>query len=245
MPRLSSPLALAVVTLLMQLACTKDNSTSSSSTVVTDTLGNKFTVSCGASICSLLPEDNSLIARSCNSSYGTDTFALIWGRVLSVHALTVSSYGPYQINNAEPAHPVACASDADCVPAGLYANGQRITFSCINGICQDPSFDLLTSDVITLCQADIPWPDSCPYVTSNPFAERLAEIAELCGPQNKCSAVPPDCRQVGSPAIDAGGGGSVLDGGVGAVDGAGGAVDVDRSELDAGMSVDAVAIDGR
>lgn len=213
MPRLSSLPALVLLSLVAQLGCSSTPSSTSPNVTVTDSLGKRFSLSCGSSICSLIPDDTSLVARSCNSGYGTDTFALIWGRVLTVHALTVSSYGAYQINNAEPARPVVCASDADCVPTGLYANGVLTSFSCLSGICQSPSQPMLTSDIIALCQADIPWPKSCPYVTTHPFADRLAQIADTCGAEFQCDKVPPACLQPNASVVDGGGAGPTLDGG--------------------------------
>jgi hypothetical protein len=213
MSRLSSLPALALLSSIAQLGCTSTPSSSSPNVTVTDSLGKRFTMSCGSSICSLIPEDTNLVARSCNSGYGTDAFALIWGRILTVHALTVSSYGAYEINHAEPARPVVCASDADCVPTGLYANGALTSFSCMGGLCQVPSQPLLTSDVIALCQADIPWPTACPYVTTHPFADRLAQIADTCGAEVRCDVIPPACRQLDAPVFDGGGAGPGLDGG--------------------------------
>ena len=63
-----------------------------------------------------------------------------------------------------------------------------------------------TIDVIALCQADLPWPTSCPYITDPKFANRMVEVAAYCGSTAKCSNVPPDCRQPVAPAAQPDGG---------------------------------------
>jgi hypothetical protein len=63
----------------------------------------------------------------------------------------------------------------------------------------------LTYDVLTLCQADLAWPTMCPYITSQPFASRISEVASLCGSRDTCVSVPADCRQL-TPAAPADGG---------------------------------------
>ena len=63
----------------------------------------------------------------------------------------------------------------------------------------------MTYDILTLCQADILWPTRCPYLTTQPFASRIAEIATLCGSKDTCATVPADCRQLSAAApIDGG-----------------------------------------
>ena len=104
---------------------------------------------------------------------------------------------------AEPARPLACGSDADCVP------GLSPPYTCQNGLCQSvtTTTPLTTTDVVALCQADIPWPKECPYLTNPQFAGRMAEVAAACTTKgNNCSTVPADCRQPLSvtPGLDAG-----------------------------------------
>lgn len=180
--------------LVMGAACSSDSSSSSSSTtLLTDTLGNVFSVSC-SSFCTLTPKDTNVKPVSCDTeSGGTDTFVLVFGtQILTVQALLVPSYGYISLNGAEPARPVACTTDADCAPGLLSA-----AYTCQSGICQytTSSTSLQTTDVIALCQADIPWPSACPYVTNPLFASRMAEVAALCGSKTACSSVPSDCHQ--------------------------------------------------
>jgi hypothetical protein len=189
---------------------------------VTDTLGKTFSVSCSSnSFCTLTPKDSSLKALSCDSEKGgTDTFALLYEtQILTVHALLVPTAGYISLNAAEPARPVACATDADCLP-DLFSS----PFTCQNGLCQYISIasPMQTVDVIALCQADIPWPKDCPYLTEPSFAKRMAEVAALCGSAAECSQVPADCRQpiAIAPAPDASAAPSApsIDAGAGAVD---------------------------
>ena len=220
------PLFFLLVSLsLFQVICADNSSSTGStgSTYVTDTLGKVFSVSCSTSLCTLTPMDSTLKALSCeNLSGGTDTFALLFGtQILTVQALMVPSSGNISLSAAEPAHPVACATDADCLPDWFSP-----AYTCQNGLCQsiNTSTPMLTVDVIVLCQADIRWPLSCPYVTDPVFVGRLAEIAALCGSTSDCTKIPPDCRQPtavtpgpdasaspDTPSIDAGAG--EMDGG--------------------------------
>jgi hypothetical protein len=166
--------------------------------------------------------DANLKALSCDTGYGTETFALLWGaqrQVLTIHALVVSTSNTVQIGPAEPAHPVACSTDADCLPGTTSP-----TYTCQAGICQNASAGsrLMTDDVIALCQAAIPWPKVCPYLTEPSFAKRMDEIGLVCGSSTYCSTVPADCRQptVVAPGLDAGitPNTTPMDGGAGALD---------------------------
>jgi hypothetical protein len=206
-------------------------------------MGYKFDVSCASSICTLTSEDPTVTPDSCGVGDGTDTFVLTWGKILVITALPVMSAGDVELSAADPSHPVACASNADCLSPGLTSvidsNGDTQPFSCQSGICQLPSQPLLTVDVIALCQADIRWPesDSCPYVVSQPFASRMVEVAAGCGPNSKCSTVPADCRQL-TAGTD--GGILVADGGITAADGGAPMADSGASAVDGGT----VAADG-
>jgi hypothetical protein len=148
----------------------------------------------------LTPKDTSHKPLSCASADGVDTFVLTGSKILTVHALMVLNYGGASFSDAEPARPVLCASDADCLPGLGYV--------CQNQLCQSTSTakPWTTTDVIALCQADIPWPLSCPYVTNAVFAERMIEVGELCAGTANCSKVPADCRQPEpvAPGLDAG-----------------------------------------
>ena len=189
---------------------------------VTDTRGTEFAVSCSSSMCTLTVQDPSIKPLSCDSAYGTDAFAMLWSRVLSIHVLNVpSAGGPSQISAAEPGHPVACTATSECSRWDATIGTIAYQFVCQNGICQDPSKELTTNDVITLCQADIRWPSSCPYITSQPFADRLAAIARSCDASGQCANVPSSCWQPTEPGQPV----STVDGGAGAVDSGAAAVD--------------------
>jgi hypothetical protein len=198
---------------LLHASCSSDSSNAPSNLLVADTLGNVYTVSC-SSYCALTPKDSGLQALSCGSGDGVDTFVLTGSQILTVHALLISSYGTTSFSAAEPARPLACSSDADCVP------GLSPTYTCQNGLCQSVSTTtpLTTTDVVALCQADIPWPKECPYLTNPQFVSRLAEVAAACAlKSNNCSTVPADCRQPVpvTPGLDAGAASEpVLDAGI-------------------------------
>jgi hypothetical protein len=223
-----SLLGLLVVSSVVGGACSESSSSSSGATglVVTDTLGKAFSVSCTGSFCTLTPTDPNLTPRSCDIEYGsTDSFVLVyWYKILRVNAVQVPASGYTSRNPAEAGHPIACTTDADCVP-GLFSPG----FTCQYGLCQDMSPTappLAIEDVITLCQADIPWPASCPYLTDPMFSYRMTEVAALCGSDLTCAKVPADCRQPTPPVSPPDGSASPIptpiDGGAGP---AGGAVD--------------------
>jgi hypothetical protein len=165
--------------------------------MVTDTLKNKFKVNCSGNLCSLTPQDPDVVAKSCVQSRGTDTFVLVLSNVLTIMALPVTSAGEYQMNSANPARPVACKTATDCLAPSLALNVNSVPLSyvCTNGLCQLPDQPLLTNDVIALCQADLPWPGTCPYLTNPQFVERLTAIAALCGSKFYCDKVPAACAQ--------------------------------------------------
>jgi hypothetical protein len=195
------------------LACASDNSSSGSSqVVVTDTLGWTFNVTCESGPCTLSPRDTDLVPKSCVEGSGTNVFLLIPDPLLAIYAVLVPSSGQVQLSAAEPSHPVACASDADCVPSGITVGLVTRNYACTNGLCQCTSANCatedgnpLTYDVLTLCQAEIPWPTMCPYITSQPYANRIAEVATACGSKDTCATVPADCRQLSAATgVDAG-----------------------------------------
>jgi hypothetical protein len=131
--------------------------------------------------------------------------------------------GPAQVNVGEPGHPVACTTNDQCSPWDATIGSIKYQFVCQNGICQDPNKVLTTSDVVTLCQANILWPSTCPYITSQPFANRLAEIAQGCDAlSGQCVSVPADCWQP-TPTVD--GGAAAVDSGAAGIDS--GAIGVD------------------
>ena len=181
---------------LFAIGCSSDSSSSiSGSLVVTDTLGNAFAVSCSTSLCALTAKEPTLLPYSCSVGYGTDSFVILWSRVLMIHTMNVVSGSAVEFNAGEPTRPVACTADADCTPWNATISGVDYKYTCANGICQSVSLSLSTNDVIALCQADIPWPTGCPYITSSPFASRMAEVGAVCGLSNACSTVPADCKQ--------------------------------------------------
>jgi hypothetical protein len=194
-------------------ACSSSSTSSNTSTaVVTDTLGWKFNVNCGSGLCTLAPTDTNLVPKTCESGNGTETFVLVPDTLLAIYAAVVPSSGQVQLSGAEPSRPVACVTDADCLPSGTVMPGA--TYACTNNLCvcanataacASSDGNPLTYDVLTLCQADIPWPSLCPYIASQPYASRIAEVATLCGSRSTCATVPADCRQLTpAPAVDAG-----------------------------------------
>jgi hypothetical protein len=200
-----SLLGLLTAVALVGGACSDDASSSSvTGLTVRDTLGNAFSVSITGGFYGLNANDPNLKPLSCESEYGaTDVFALVWGsQILRVHAIQIPVSGYISFNPAEPGRPVACATDADCAP-GLFSP----PFSCQFGLCQyfSASAPLQTIDVIVLCQADIPWPTTCPYITHPLFAQRMAEVAAACGSATACANVPADCMQPipAAPGLDA------------------------------------------
>jgi hypothetical protein len=210
-----STLGVASLTLLALWAgCSNDSQDGTSQQgTVKDTLGTQFTVSCSASFCSLTPADPTLDpstgngAVSCSAVDGVDMFLLLPGRILTAHLMSTTSGGSVVLNAADPSHPIACAVDADCAPGNLMTGRHSYAYACIVGICQDPTVGLYPEDVIALCQADIPWPRMCPYITTQPLASRLDEIGTLCAGQASCTKIPSDCRQI-APMPDGGTGGA-------------------------------------
>ncbi|HEY5282353.1 MAG TPA: hypothetical protein VIM14_06145, partial [Polyangia bacterium] len=146
----------------------------------------------------------------------------------------VTPAGDLQLSAANPARPVVCTTDAECLAPELQVsvNKVAVAFSCLNGLCQLPPQSLMTMDVVALCQADIPWPasSSCPYVTLPQFASRLVEVSSVCGSTLTCATIPADCRQL-VPAVDAGAVPAVDAGSVPAMD-AGSVPAVDAGSLD-------------
>jgi hypothetical protein len=202
--------ALALL-LALPVACASEPSSSSPQGTITDTLGNPFNVDCASGLCRLAPAGD-LVPVSCMDGVGTEAFVLIPYPLLSIYAVRVS-YGGIQLNGGNPSRPVACMSNADCLPAGVPVSQGTCTFACTNGLCRTTNSlcarngDLLRTDnVLTLCQADIPWPKACPYITTEPYAHRIAEVAAVCGASETCAAVPADCRQLtpAAPGMDAG-----------------------------------------
>jgi hypothetical protein len=189
---LTIPLASAV-------ACSSGSSSVGSPVdTVTDTLGYVFNVNCSGGICALTPQDPKVKPLACDGVLSGDTFVILWSRILTIHVLVLSSSSSIQVSAAEPSHPVACTSDADCTPWNVTLGSTSYQYTCLNGICQDSALTLGPEDVITLCQADIPWPSACPYVATEPFASRLVKVAATCPPgsSGKSCSVPADCRQV-------------------------------------------------
>ncbi len=226
--------SLATFLVLVQAACTSSPSSAAVATVVTDTLGKKFSVSCSTSYCSLTSQDPNITPLSCEYAYGSDAFILVPGSILTVMALQITQSGDIPLNNADPAHPVACSTDAACLSPGytVTVGSATMPYSCLDGICQLPGQALLTSDVIALCQYDIDWPKSCPYITNPKFAARLEEVSASCGSNTNCATVPADCLQPNAP-LD----GGTLDAGGGAPEAGGSALDAGATSLDAGGAI--------
>jgi hypothetical protein len=197
---------------VMLAACSSGSSApNGTAMVVTDTKGWKYDVYCSGGLCTLAPLDSHLVPTTCESGTGTETFILVPFSLLSIYAAVVPTSGPVQFSAAEPSRPVACGSDADCLPAETVMAGA--SYACTNGLCQCSSQTCTTTDgnpttyeVLTLCQADLAWPTACPYITTQPYASRISEIATICGSTDTCTAVPADCRQLTPPASADGGG---------------------------------------
>lgn len=198
-------------------ACASNPASSggTSGVVVTDTLGLRFGVDCSSGLCLLTPENSSILPVSCAGSAGTDVFLLAWEPLLSIFAMHISSSGDLQLDATTPSHPVACTTEADCLAPGITIGAVTNSYacqhglcllrqSCSSGVCKPWDGVLLIYDVLTLCQADLPWPAACPYITSQPFADRVAAVATTCGPSTTCATVPPVCRQLSGPGIDGG-----------------------------------------
>lgn len=226
---------LTLLLVLVQTSCSSSSPSTSTQPLITDTLGKTFSVDCTSSLCALTAQDSYLTPNSCEDGLGTDTFVLVFRHILTITALQISPSGDIQLNEANPARPVVCSADADCLSPGLSVsvNNTPVSYSCLGGLCQLPGLPLATDDVIALCQADLPWPaaSACPYVSNPQFAERMVEVAAICGSQPECSTVPADCRQPNA-ALDAG----TLDAGTGPLDAGASTPDVAVGPLDAGAS---------
>ncbi len=201
MSRFSS-VALLAVGLGPLFGCVSDKSTSSDSSdpVFTDSVNVKYTLSCSGSICVANPLDSSIEPLTCQlQDDGQDVFALVRAHVAAVAAVHISPLGDLVVSDAYPSRPLVCTSDAECPNSTNTGGAIPTTFTCLNGLCQYPAREVATDDVIALCQADIPWPTSCPYITTDPFASRLAAIARTCRAGANCTTVPPECRQLTAP----------------------------------------------
>jgi hypothetical protein len=210
MSRITNPGLVTTLVFTLAACTSSSDSSSGNATVVTDTLGWTFDVTCGNGLCTLACRDTDIVPKSCANGSGTDAFILVADPLLSIYAVRVPSSGQVQLSAANPSRPVACAIDADCLVSGLVAPG--VAYACTNGLCQCTSEACatadgkpLTYDVLTLCQADLDWPARCPYITSQPFASRISEVASLCGSMDTCAKVPADCRQL-TPVVSADGG---------------------------------------
>jgi hypothetical protein len=199
-------------------ACTSTSTSGPAQATLTDTLGLRFDMNCSG-LCALTPQNAAITPKSCANGSGYDVFLLALDPLLSIYALRVTSSGELQLNAASPSHPVACTTEADCLAPGITMGGVTNSYTCQSGVClleetcladSCTPWDglLLTYDVLTLCQADLPWPTACPYITSQPYADRIAAVGDACGAHNTCATVPAACRQLTSAAPAA------VDGGV-------------------------------
>jgi len=205
--------------LALPSACSSSSSSSTSQgTIITDTLGLKFDLSCTGGLCVLTAQNPAITPLSCGSGSGSDVFVLAFDPLLAIYALHVPSSGEVELNAADPSHPVACATDAECLAPGVTLGMVTHSYTCQSGLCllKESCYGgactpwdglLLTYDVLTLCQADLPWPTSCPSITSQPYADRIAAVADACGAHPTCATVPATCRQLsgGAPASVDGG----------------------------------------
>jgi hypothetical protein len=226
MSKLTPAIALPALCALLA-ACTSNPSTGTTTqAVVTDTLGLRFNVDCSSGVCVLVPQNSAITPWACGSSGGSDVFVLVFDPLLAIYAMHVPASGSLDLNAADPSHPVGCATDADCLAPGITIGTVTNSYtcqsgvcllkeSCYNGGCKPWDGQLLTYDVLTLCQADLPWPTSCPAITSQPYASRVAAVADACGPHPTCTTVPAVCRPATTP-IDGGQAGNAIDGGNGA-----------------------------
>jgi hypothetical protein len=215
MPRFALPGLLLLLTSPWACASNSASTGDTATVVVTDTLGLRFGLDCSSGLCLLTPENSSIAPISCAGSAGTDVFLLAWEPLLSIYAMHISSSGDLQLDATTPSHPVACATDVDCLAPGVTIGAVTNSYtcqhglcllqqSCSGGVCTPWDGVLLIYDVLTLCQADLRWPTACPYITSQPFADRVAAVANACGPSPTCATIPPACRQLIGPGIDGG-----------------------------------------
>jgi hypothetical protein len=212
----------------LTLAACSSSSTSSdtSTTVVTDTLGWKFDVNCSSGLCALTPTAHQPSSpRRARPAAVVETFHPGSGSLARDLRCDRSRPSGQMCSSAapNPLSPVACVTDADClaVPARSHARRRPMRARTTCAFCADASSKCasngqngnpLTYDVLTLCQADIPWPSLCPYIASQPYASRIAEVATLCGSKATCATVPADCRQLTpAPAADGGAQSSSID----------------------------------
>jgi hypothetical protein len=210
---------------LLAVACSSadQSSSSNSQAVVTDTLGFKFSVDCSSGLCLLTAQNSAISPLSCAVGSGSDMFLLIFDPILTIYAVHVPTSGEVELNAVDPAHPVACTADADCLgPITVSSNTWsymcqsgicQLAQSCTGGVCSPWDGVLLTYDVLALCQADLSWPGACPYLTSQPLASRIAAVADVCGSNATCPTVPAACRQLKPATGIDGGAGTGVDSG--------------------------------
>ena len=177
---------------------------------VTDTLGHKFVVGTSIVNGSLLDsKDPNVKPRSCIEGLGDDSFVLVYSNLLTIMATPVNSAGEHPVTTGNPARPVACTTAADCLAPDLVlmVDKAQQSYTCQDGVCRLPGQPLFTNNVITLCQADLPWPNDCPYMTEPKFAARLSEIATVCGTKFNCDKIPASCilpvalSDAGAPSV--------------------------------------------
>jgi len=192
----TSLFGLLVAVPVLAAACSNNTSSSTPPNVtLKDTSGNVFTLATTSGFYGLTANDPNLTPLSCETAYdgAVDAFALVPdSQLLRIHAVQIPPYGYISFNPAEPGHPVVCETDDDC-GANLFSPA----FTCLYGLCQyvSSTTSMKTIDVIALCEADIPWPKACPYVTNPLFAQRMEEVSAVCGSNTNCSTVPADCLQ--------------------------------------------------
>jgi hypothetical protein len=184
-------------------ACAGDGSSSSSANKLTiqDSVGVQFSLDCSSGVCVATPANAGVSAHSCQIGGGYDIFVLLQSQILSVGAVRVTASGDLVFNEGSPARPLVCTSNAGCPNAVSTNSALSHPYTCLNGLCQDIAGDLTfgTDDVVSLCQADLPWPTGCPYILSKDYADRLAAISQNCVPGVNCTTIPPVCRRPDVP----------------------------------------------
>ncbi len=163
----------------MVAACSVDNPSS-----LRDTTGVEVTWSCDQGRCTTTEEPgNPPIPADC----GDGTLRLVGaGGLALLCEVTPVDTGP--VIHERTCRPLACGADTDCPQWSERA------YACVNDICQsrDP-MALDPVDFTALCLYDVPQPDTCAALDTDPtILERMALVDAAC-PDGVCGSVPSVC----------------------------------------------------
>jgi hypothetical protein len=153
--------------------------------VLRDTMGNEFSTTCtdGEDDCHLTPLDLSAtpVCNGGNDYYDFDASEGVFRICYFVHDADSGS----SVFGAE-----------DCRPIGCEGNGPCLGGHCRNGVCQYGSTRASLDDVLALCMADVPWPDTCERVQPYELLmTRFLPIVERCQDSRYDCEVPMECPQ--------------------------------------------------